>query len=222
LVREIAAMGRPDIRIVQGGGAHTLGALRNLGLRCARGEVLCQWDDDDLYHPDRIRRQLLRLVEPGLEAVYLQDVMQYFPSSGALFWTNWRATEAKGHPGTLMMRQGLPVRYCEEGPTARLGEDLDVALQLQALGSVGYLTGAAPLFIYVSHGKNSWDQDHHQMLASRLSISKGLLTRREPEIREALAPFDFGPNPVSVRGSNGEAFRLAPGGDSPARRPSAF
>jgi hypothetical protein len=222
LVREITRMNRPDIRIVQGGGALTLGALRNLSLQRARGEVLCQWDDDDLYHPDRVRRQLVRLVENDLEAVYLQDVMQYFPSPGALFWTNWRGTEAKGHPGTLMMRQGLPVRYCEEGPKSRLGEDLDMALQLQARGSVGFLTDAAPLFVYVSHGKNSWSQSHHQMLASSLAISKGLLTRREPEIREALAAFDFGPNAVSVRGSNGVAFRLAPGGGPPAAEPPSF
>ena len=211
LVDHIADLRRPDIRVVTGLGAAALGALRNRSLDYAAGDIVCQWDDDDLCHPDRLRRQLALLLAGDFEAVYLQEVMQFFPASRAIYWTNWRATEAMAHPGTLMMRGGMPVRYVEAGAAASLGEDLDLARRLQARGHVGYLAGQAPLFIYVSHGANSWSQDHHRMLISELAISKGLLTRREPEIRRGLAAFDFGVDDVSVRGSNGEAFRIARG-----------
>jgi hypothetical protein len=64
------------------------------------------------------------------------------------------------------------------------------------------------LFLYVSHGSNSWDAGHHRMLASELAISRGLLKRRENEIREGLAPFDFGEGPVAIQGNNGLAFTI--------------
>jgi glycosyltransferase involved in cell wall biosynthesis len=36
----------------------TLGAKRNLACEAARGEILVHWDDDDLYAPDRLIRQV--------------------------------------------------------------------------------------------------------------------------------------------------------------------
>jgi hypothetical protein len=46
------------------------------------------------------------------------------------------------------------------------------------------------------------------MLASTLSISQGLLLRREAEIRAGLRFFDFGHGEMGVQDSNGLAFRL--------------
>ncbi len=214
LARFLSALSRPDIRAIEGHGANALGGLRNLTLDHAQGDVLCQWDDDDLCHPERIACQLRLLIEEHLEAVYLQEVMQLLKASRALYWTNWRATEAGAHPGTLMMRRGIPVRYAEAGSSANLGEDLDLAQQLLSRGKVGRLAGQAPLFVYVSHGANSWGDDHHRMLVSELAVSRGLLARREQDIRAALASFDFGPGDVIVSGSNGEAFRI---GQNPRR-----
>lgn len=185
-----------------------LGQLRNFSLKVATGDVLCQWDDDDLYHPQRLERQLQFLLEGGFEAVYLQEVMQYFPSASAIYWTNWRATEAAGHPGTLMVRREVPIQYPTQGSTAHLGEDLEVAKGLIARGRVGYLTGMPHLFVYVSHGANSWHDGHHKMLADQLSISQALLRRREAQVREGLAPHGFSPGRISVMGSNGPAFTL--------------
>jgi hypothetical protein len=65
------------------------------------------------------------------------------------------------------------------------------------------------LYVYTSHGMNSWSEDHHRMLASKLAISRGLLLRREAELRAALKPYDFGPGEVSVNGNNGPAFKIA-------------
>ena len=41
-----------------------LGALRNLALEAARGELCAQWDDDEWYHPDRLRAQVAAQVGP--------------------------------------------------------------------------------------------------------------------------------------------------------------
>jgi hypothetical protein len=107
-----------------------------------------------------------------------------------------------------MARRSDALRYPTEGGSARLGEDLALALALKEHGRVGYLSDMAHLFIYVSHGANSWDDAHHTMLSNELSISKGLLKRREAMIRERLEPFGFAPKSITVSASNGPAFIL--------------
>jgi glycosyltransferase involved in cell wall biosynthesis len=202
------SLGRADIHVVSAPPGLNLGQLRNYTIAQAKGDVVCQWDDDDLCHPRRIERQLASLLKHDYEAVYLQEVMQYFPASGAMYWTNWRATEATGHPGTLMMRRGVPVEYPIKGETSTLGEDLTVALALIARGRVGFLAGEPYLYVYVSHGSNTWHHEHHRMLANELSLSQALLRRREPQIREGLAPYRFTAGEVTLTGSNGAAFVL--------------
>jgi glycosyltransferase involved in cell wall biosynthesis len=204
----VESLGRDDIRIFTAPRELNLGQLRNFSLEAATGDIVCQWDDDDFYHPQRLERQLSVLLQGGFEAVYLQEVMQYFPAANLLCWTNWRGTEVAGHPGTLMVRREAPIRYPTQGGQARLGEDTEVARALIARGRVGYLAGMPHLYIYVSHGANSWHNDHHQMLADELSISQALLRRREAQIREGLAPHGFSHDTVAVSGNNGPAFTL--------------
>lgn len=207
---EVAALERPDIRIVASPSRQTLGALRNLSVESARGEILCQWDDDDRHHPDRVRSQLEALVDSRNDAVYLEDVMQYFPASRALYCTHWGAVEPKGMPGTLMCRRAAQPRYPEIGPTAARGEDTAVALSLMRPHGYALLAGAPHLFVYVSHGANTWPAEHHRMLANELAISRGLLLRREGVLREGLRPFSLGPGGVTVHGYNGPAFIIDP------------
>jgi glycosyltransferase involved in cell wall biosynthesis len=207
----IASLRRDDIRVLEPARGQTLGALRNISMANARGDVLCQWDDDDLDHPERLERQLEALVRSGAEGVCLQEVMQFFPAKRSLYCTNWRATEAGAHPGTLMAWSSSPLAYPGAGERARLGEDLDVVLQVRRRGAFGVLAGAPHLYVYVSHGANSWDGEHHRMLATRLGLSQGLLRRREAALRAGLAPFDFGPGEVTVQGANGPAFTLGGG-----------
>ena len=208
LREHVESLGRDDIRIFTQPPELNLGQLRNFCLETATGDILCQWDDDDLCHPQRLERQLSVLLEGNFEAVFLQDVMQYFPAANTLYWTNWRGTELAGHPGTLMVRREVPIQYPTQGDAARLGEDTEVARALIARGRVGYLAGMPHLFVYVSHGANSWHDGHHRMLADELSISQALLRRREAQIREGLAPFGFSHDTVSLVGSNGPAFTL--------------
>jgi glycosyltransferase involved in cell wall biosynthesis len=207
----VASLGRDDIRMVAPEGTLTLGALRNISMAAARGEAVCQWDDDDLHHPQRLERQLAALAGSAAEGVCLQEVMQFFPAERTLYCLNWRATEATVFPGALMAWAGAPLAYPETGETARLGEDLEVVRQLHRRDSLVVLADAAHLYVYVSHGANSWSADHHRMLATRLGLSQGLLKRREAVLREGLAPFDFGPGAVIVQGAGGPAFTVEAG-----------
>ena len=209
LLREhVLSLNRPNIRMVEHGGELSLGALRNISVENAAGDIHCQWDDDDLHHPERLQRQVEALLQGGFDALFLQEVMQYFPESDKIYWTNWSATPAGGHPGTLMARATTTIHYPVVGQDAHLGEDLRVALALKAQAKVGYLSAMPHLFVYVSHGKNSWNSDHHRHLIDSLAISAGLLRRREAQIRAGLDPFSFPSERVEVSGNSGPAFIL--------------
>lgn len=203
----IAKLKRQDIQVVTPSGTLNLGQLRNISLEAATGELVCQWDDDDRVHPERLAKQAAVLLENHLEAVYLQEVMQYFPNDKTMFWTNWRGTPTLGHPGTLMARRSIQLRYPTQGDVSKLGEDRVLAEALMARGKTGFINGAPHLYVYVSHGANSWHDGHHAMLRDELAISCGLLERREHQIRTGLEPYGF-PEGIAMRGNNGEAFVL--------------
>lgn len=208
MLDHVASLARDEIRVVEHEGKLPLGALRNISVAHARGDLLCQWDDDDLFHPQRIEAQVAMLERNRAKSVCLEEVLQWFPATRTLHCINFRRTVPKAMPGTLLMRRGLPVAYPGTGPKCERGEDTAVVMQLQALGAFQSVAGAPHLFVYQSHGANTWSDDHHRMLARELSISKALLQRREAAIRAGLEPIDFGPGPVSVVGYNGVAFTL--------------
>ncbi len=208
LKEHVSTLNRPNIRIIEHGGELPLGALRNISVENATGEIFCQWDDDDLHHPERLHHQVEALLRGGYDALFLQEVMQYFPDSQKIYWTNWSATPAGGHPGTLIARSTASIHYPTVGQDARLGEDLRVALTLKAQAKVGYLAAMPHLFIYVSHGENSWNSEHHRRLIESLAISAGLLRRREAQIRAGLQPFNFPRERLQVSGNSDLAFVL--------------
>lgn len=208
LVEGIAALGRADIRVDLPAAPLTLGALRNRSVAQAAGEVVCQWDDDDLHHPDRIAAQLAALHASGAQAAILRDVLLFRARERTLRWTNWARTPAGGHPATLIGLRSAVLRYPESGPEAVRGEDLHVLAPLIAAGALHRHADAPHLYVYVSHGANSCGVEHHDSLAERLTISQALLRRREAMVRAGVAPLDFGGSPVSVEGPAGHAFSL--------------
>jgi glycosyltransferase involved in cell wall biosynthesis len=210
LLEYVASLKRADIRVVTLPGQLNLGQLRNISVESATGDFLCHWDDDDLFHPERLERQLTALITGDHEGVLLSDVAQYFPQTRALYCTNWKATEAGGHPATLLVRRTAGIHYPTEGSVARgFGDDLQVALALRARGRLGFIAGMPYLYVYVCHGMNVWSAEHFRMLVSELAISRGLLQRREVELRAGFKPHDFGPGEVSVEGNNGPGFKIA-------------
>lgn len=203
LAAHLAALADPAIRLLELPGTPALGAVRNASLDGARGKVLCQWDDDDRHHPERLARQLAALEAGGRPAVLLRDVLHWFRDEGTIWSLNWAATPTGGKPASLMVRADAAPRY---DPAARFGEDSDAALKLRAAGAVSLLPDAPELLVYVAHGTNLMPHDHHRMLAERLGRSRGLLLRQEAALRAGMASLGLGR--IAVRGPNGIAFTL--------------
>jgi hypothetical protein len=134
--------------------------------------------------------------------------MQFLPASKTLYCTSWRATEDKGLSGKLICKSSAQFKYPESGSNARLGGDSAVVAQLQQLGGFRVLAGSPHLYVYVNHGKNTCADDHYSMLVRELGISRGLLRRREAELRRGLSAFDFASEDITVHGYNGPTFVL--------------
>ncbi|MGC2460973.1 MAG: glycosyltransferase family A protein [Steroidobacteraceae bacterium] len=202
----------PSVRTISGKDGMTLGALRNLSMRLSAGAFLCQWDDDDLHHPQRVADQVASLTNGDAKAVLLEDVLQYYPMTQQLWWINWRATEPRGHPGTLLCKRDCGISYPESGEHSCRGEDSAVARQLIAAGALATLRDKPYLYVYVSHGRNTYEIEHHQMLSTRLGVSRGRIARHEGQLRSQLAAFGPLLNGVHI---------VAPNADGPIFQVSA-
>jgi glycosyltransferase involved in cell wall biosynthesis len=202
----VAGLGRDDVHVHRAPGQPSLGQLRNFAISRARGQLVAVWDDDDVYHPQRLEQQVNQLRGSGAIATFLTEVLHLLLRRREVFCTNYRNTVQKCVPGSGLFRRDVAARYPEVGAESLRGEDTVFTLQLMAEGRVHLVDDAAHLYTYVHHGLNTSGDAHHDMLARTLSVSRGKLVRREERIREALSLAGLGLAEVEVKASNGVAF----------------
>lgn len=211
LERFVAETGVEQVRLVHvDTPGLSLGALRNLSLSAASGDVVCQWDDDDCFHPDRIRVQLDSMRAQSGAASFLTDHFQFLEEDRALVWVDWTLGGKSGReqllPGTIMMQNDARFRYPETGPYAQRGEDSVLLASLYDEVAVVALRGEGRLYLYTYHGRNTFDREHHRRLAL-FSRSVDELAFEREVIRAAMAQYPV-PRPFMVIGRDGPAFML--------------
>lgn len=181
----------------------TLGALRNLSMDLARGEVLCQWDDDDYCVPERLVIQYDYLQKSRkLHACFLSEQLHYFETTGEVYWRDWKVNFGL-IPGTIMgvKKELRKFRYVEKGEVARRGEDLKFLEQIPPW-RMGALEGMGHIHVYSFHGGNTWEEGEHRAIPGampRLFVEE----RRELIIKSLVAAGL--PGPFRLMGSDGEA-----------------
>ena len=132
-----------------------LGGLRNLSHELARGDYLVQWDDDEWFHPERIRHQMEMLHNEGFDAVVLRSTLMHLDSV-RLVHHPYRSALPYGIPGTILHRR-TTARY----PNWRRHEDAVFRRRVKRRGRVGIAGDEhAYLFIRCFHGTNTWDERH--------------------------------------------------------------
>lgn len=195
-------LGRHDIRLIsvpQSG--QTLGALRNISLAAATGEFVCQWDDDDLNHPQRLERQFAHLSSTKADACCLTDQLQFFFAERTLWWSDWRSEDERVKqliPGTLMARRDARFRY----PETTSGEDSVLLEDIFDNGTVVPLEEVGFLNLYSYHGKNVFPEVHHRRIAFMGGQSVDFLREHEAVLRDALRHYRL-PQPYRVVGGKG-------------------
>ena len=139
------------IRLVEvPAGAKTLGELRNIAVASARGEYICQWDDDDLYAPERIQTQLAALLSTHASACVLRRWTLWWPDAKRLAISGVRLWEGS----ILALKRAMPPY-----PAWRRGEDTEMMVSLTRRERV--LSIEAPsLYVYVHHANNTFNQQH--------------------------------------------------------------
>src|SRR5688572_27292639 len=75
----IATLGDPTIRYVLTD-PDVIGALRNVTVDASQGTFLSVWDDDDLYHPERLEFQYAALTANRAAAHFLSRWLIWWPA----------------------------------------------------------------------------------------------------------------------------------------------
>ncbi len=173
---EFAAPGR-GVTVTTNTRAPGLPGARNTGLGIATGAFLAGCDDDDVWHPGKLRLQLTRLLgDPGLLAV--GSGMRLMLPSGKVIERPGRANVISYrlllrnrvkelHSSTLVMRREAVERaglYDEDLPGG-YAEDYDWVLRLARTGPVGTV---APLLADVRKDSGSWYYGRAAMTAAGL------------------------------------------------------
>ena len=149
-------LGRSDIRLAPYSrrGRINLGRLRNFSVRQAEGELMCQWDDDDLHHPDRLLYQSRVLSNKRKGAVYLVDILHFLERQRKVYMANLSSSPCTCHPATgLYFKKDFP-GFPERGRASMMAEDANLLSRLSRTQEVFGLRGCPYLYTYVNHGKN--------------------------------------------------------------------
>ena len=133
----------------------SLGALRNIGLDEAKGEWICQWDDDDYSHPNRIMMQMAVRREGA--CVMLRHQIRYNTMTN----TAGNIECIVGHAGTIIHPKEVKFRYLEQGKSE------DAVFWVDNWGDNRVVLNNDPtwypgpaLYLRFYHGSNTWDEEH--------------------------------------------------------------
>lgn len=161
---------RSDISLFQVPDYVSLGSLRNTSIEIAKGDLICQWDDDDLYHPDRLitQFQAIRKNAKNLASIYC-DFLKFFVHAQELYWCDWCGKHDYSHKflcGSIMFYKKafhmFDIFYPECGPESDRQEDLNVLEKILSKGTIAPIV-AGYQYIYVYHGKNTYEIEHHKL-----------------------------------------------------------
>ncbi|MCW3070347.1 MAG: glycosyl transferase family 2 [Bacteroidetes bacterium] len=199
--RYVVELGRKDIRLVIINETCTLGKLRNLSIAEATGEIICQWDDDDLYHPERLSMQYAKMSADNAKACCMTDQLHYFYEERELFWCDWKANEKlpllQLIPGTIMMYKDKRFAYPETGDFASSGEDSIFLGSIFETFPVAELSGMGYLYAYTFSGNNTFSEKHHRIISEKYSVSSDKVWEIETKLQAALDYYQL-PSPIRI------------------------
>jgi glycosyltransferase involved in cell wall biosynthesis len=198
-------------RLITAPDGAALGKLRNLSLEASRGDYICQWDDDDFSHPQRLEKQIEVLERENAGAALLAEHLQYLEAERVVVWIDWSlggsvVGERALFPGSLLMRRNPSFRYPEEGPYARRGEDSVLLANLYRTVPVSAVRGMGHLYLYQFHGKNAFPREHHYGIAAS-GVGIQILNEKQTEIRETINLSGI-VRPLVVVGREGPAYAV--------------
>lgn len=144
---------RVKLVCVPGTPKKTLGELRNIAIQAAHGDFVCQWDDDDWFHRDRLTYQYNTIVDNKVNGSLLTRWVTFDGHEKKAFVSNRRRWE-----GSVLCRKSLFALKAYE--KKEKGEDTDVIEYLCEHNHLACIEDMPFLYVYVYHGKNTWSFNH--------------------------------------------------------------
>lgn len=183
----LSLLPQQDIQFLEAPPSLSLGEMRNTSVELSTGTIICQWDDDDLYHPARLLTQY-RALQNNAVAVLYSNFLKLFADTGRLYWIDNAGGTAdyealmKAQPykqflaGSVMFRKECFYRcrnrlYPELGVQSGKEEDLNALQKLMQIGPVKPVSEGYQ-YIYVFHAGNVYDRRHHEWLFHKKNIAK--------------------------------------------------
>ncbi len=150
----VAASGAADVAIHAVGREMTLGDCRNVAIARARGDIVMQWDDDDLSDPLRVSVAAAMLMQSPAAAVMLSRVLVWWPQRRLAAISERRFWEGS----IAVWREHAPAY-----PSLAMGEDTVAVENLRRTRVVA--TYDMPLlYFYTVHARNTWDRRHFERI----------------------------------------------------------
>lgn len=133
----------------------SLGELRNYSIEIAKGELFCQWDDDDWFAANRLEEQLRSLQQEEADVCFLGYWIIYDHTDGKAYLSFQRNWE-----GTVLVKKSIINENCCYAALPK-AEDTAFKDAVEASCTIDRLL-APHLYIYTYHGNNTWDYTHFQ------------------------------------------------------------
>jgi len=134
-----------------------LGELRNIAIRAADGEFICQWDDDDWYHSGRLAYNYKAAVGSGYAGCIMNQWLVFDALTRNAYVSNKRPWE-----GSIFCRRAYLVK--EKYDNISIGEDTSVITSLLSQKLLYAIKKMPHLYIYVYHGSNTWNHEHWKLI----------------------------------------------------------
>jgi glycosyltransferase involved in cell wall biosynthesis len=143
-----------------------IGTMRHTSVLLSQGEIVCQWDDDDVFGKNRLSNQYIKLLSDtnNVGSAYC-SLLYYFKNDRKIFLSNWSKNETidrKFHQGTIMFyKDAYDERVYYNPVQAGNSEDWAFAKKIVLEGNIGLINQFGD-FVYVYHGSNTMELGHHK------------------------------------------------------------
>ena len=151
----------PGVRYLRLPARKSIGAKRNLACQQAQGQIIAHWDDDDWYSSDRLRYQVMPILDGKADLTGLENAFVLELPAGEFWTTNpqlhKRLFVGNVHGGTIVYRKELlsqGVRF----PEVNLAEDAWLLRYAMSRGKRLVRLANPGVFVYVRHGRNAWKE----------------------------------------------------------------